>query len=96
MNILKLLDKLSDDKFFTTETSRLETLTNISSFGKKAAIAAVPFGLGALMTTPAKAETTDTTKNATFFKSALTDALQLALVLEYLENEYYALGLAAS
>lgn len=95
MNILKLLDKLSDDKFFTTETSRLETLTNISSFGKKAAIAAVPFGLGALMTTPAKAETTDTTKNATFFKSALTDALQLALVLEYLENEYYALGLAA-
>jgi hypothetical protein len=42
MNILKLLDKLSDDKFFTTETSRLETLTNISSFGKKAAIAAVP------------------------------------------------------
>jgi hypothetical protein len=48
------------------------------------------------MTTPAKAETTDTTKNATFFKSALTDALQLALVLEYLENEYYALGLAAS
>ncbi|WP_415327305.1 ferritin-like domain-containing protein [Chryseobacterium sp. MMS23-Vi53] len=94
MNILKLLDKLSDDKFFTTEATRLETLTSISTFGKKAAVASVPLGLGALMSTPAKAETT-TSSNATFFKSALTDALQLALVLEYLENEYYAMGLAA-
>ncbi|KAA0130146.1 ferritin-like domain-containing protein [Chryseobacterium sp. SN22] len=93
MNILKLLDKLSDDKFFTTETSRLETLTNISSFGKKAAVAALPLGLGALMSTPAKAETVDNQKNATFFKSTLTDALQLALVLEYLEDEYYRIGL---
>jgi rubrerythrin len=95
MNILKLLDKLSDDKFFTTETSRLETLTNISAVGKKAAVAAIPLGLGALMTTPAKAETVDITKGGPLFKDALTDALQLALVLEYLENEYYAMGLAA-
>jgi len=62
MNILKLLDKLSDDKFFTAETSRLDTLTNISSFGKKAAVAALPLGLGALMSTPAKAETVDSQK----------------------------------
>ncbi|PQA97126.1 hypothetical protein B0A69_03545 [Chryseobacterium shigense] len=95
MNILKLLDKLSNDKFFTTEATRLETITNISTFGKKAAVASIPLGLGALMATPAKAETLDTAASATFFKSALTDALQLALVLEYLENEYYALGLAA-
>lgn len=60
MNILRLLDKLSHDKFFTTEASRLETLTNISLFGKKAAVAAVPLGLGTLMATPAKAETTIT------------------------------------
>lgn len=94
MNILKLLDKLSHDQFFTTEASRLETITNLSGFGKKAAIAAVPLGLGGLMSTSVKAETTSTQITGTALKSTLTDALQLALVLEYLENEYYAIGLS--
>jgi hypothetical protein len=35
MNILKLLDKLSHDKFFTTEASRLEAITQASVLGKK-------------------------------------------------------------
>lgn len=94
MNILKLLDKLSDDKFFTTETSRLESLTNMSSMGQKAAVAAVPLGLATLMSTSAKAETTKT--SGTFFKTALTDALTLALTLEYLEDEYYSKGLGTA
>lgn len=93
MNILKLLDKFSDDKFFTSEASRLETLTNISLLGKKAAVAAVPLGLGVAMSTPAKAETTKVAVPGSFLKSALTDALQLALTLEYLESEYYSIGL---
>ncbi len=92
MNILKLLDRLSDDKFFTTEASRLETLTHISEFGKKAAVASIPLGLGALMTTSVNAQTTTVPGNTN--KSVLTDALQLALVLEYLEDEYYSQGLA--
>ncbi|MDH6252072.1 hypothetical protein M2347_001799 [Chryseobacterium sp. H1D6B] len=97
MNILKLLDKLSDDSFFTKETSRLESLTNISSFGKKAAIAAVPLGLGSLLATPAKAaENTSAAGPGTTMKTALTDALQLALTLEYLEDEYYRTGIAAA
>jgi len=92
MNILKLLDKLSDDSFFTQQTSRLESLTDISSFGKKAAVAALPLGLGSFMATSAKAETT-TPDTGLAMKSALTDALQLALTLEYLEDEYYRIGL---
>ncbi|WP_294210960.1 ferritin-like domain-containing protein [uncultured Chryseobacterium sp.] len=97
MNILKLLDKLSDDQFFSTEATRLQTITKISSFGKKAAVAAVPLGLGTLLSTPAKAaETEASASSSTFLKSALTDALQLALVLEYLENEYYAIGLSTA
>ena len=35
MNILKLLDQLSDDKFFTAGSSRSEAITNIYTFGKK-------------------------------------------------------------
>lgn len=94
MNILRLLDKLSHDKFFTTEATRLETITDISLFGKKAATAAVPLGLGSLMATSAKAETIETKLTGAALKSTLTDALQLALVLEYLENEYYSIGLS--
>jgi len=96
MNILKLLDKLSDDQFFSTEATRLQTITKISSFGKKAAVAAVPLGLGTLLSTQAKAAETETSASSSFLKSTLTDALQLALVLEYLENEYYAIGLSTA
>lgn len=93
MNILKLLDTLSDDKFFTKETSRLDGIKDLSSFGKKAVLASIPLGLGSFLATPAKAaETSTLSKMGT--ASDLTDALQLALVLEYLENEYYMIGLS--
>ncbi|MEG1377600.1 MAG: ferritin-like domain-containing protein, partial [Myroides sp.] len=90
MNILKILDKLSDDKFFSAETSRLDALTNITNFSTKAAIAAIPLGLGTLLSAPAKAATATTAYTAR--AGALTDALQLALILEYLEDEYYRMG----
>jgi len=93
MNILKILDKLSDDKFFSAETSRLDALTNITNFSTKAAIAAIPLGLGTLLSAPAKAATATTAYTAR--AGALTDALQLALILEYLEDEYYRMGLDA-
>lgn len=96
MNLLNILDKLSDDKFFTTETSRSGTLSQISDFGKKAAIAGIPLGLGSVFASSAKAETTTTSSAALAPASVLSDALQLALTLEYLEDEYYVRGLAAS
>ncbi|MBW8361544.1 MAG: ferritin-like domain-containing protein [Kaistella sp.] len=95
MNLLKILDKLSDDQFFTNMTSRSGSLTEISNFGKKAAIASVPLGLGSFMATSAKAETTTASTTSFALATPLIDALQLALTLEYLEDEYYATGLAA-
>lgn len=95
MNILKLLDRLSDDAFFTRQTSRSETLSDLSAFGKKTAAAALPLGLAGLMSTSAKAETLNDNDPIVAKKDALTDALQLALTLEYLEDEYYRMGLNA-
>lgn len=91
MNLLKILDQLSDDKFFSTETSRAGSLSQISNFGKKAALASIPLGLGSIMATSAKAETT--TLSGFAAASALVEALKLALTLEYLEDEYYRTGL---
>ncbi|MCP1994584.1 ferritin-like domain-containing protein [Flavobacterium sp. HSC-61S13] len=98
MNILRLLDKLSDDNFFSKEASRSDAIASIANFGKNTALAAVPFGLGAMLSTPAKADNTNPSKifAPTFLASALTDALQLALTLEYLEDEFYRMGLSKS
>ena len=95
MNLLSVLDRLSDDQFFTKLTSRSEGISDLANFGKKAAIASIPLGLGSFMATSAKAET-NSTAAAFAPASALTDALQLALTLEYLEDEYYRRGLATS
>lgn len=91
MNILKILDKLSDDALFSKTFSRNENLSQLSSIGKKAAITAIPLGMGTMLAAETKNE--NNVDNMYFKKDALTDALQLALVLEYLEDEYYKIGL---
>lgn len=95
MNLLSVLDRLSDDQFFTKLTSRSEGISDLANFGKKAALASIPLGLGSFMATSAKAES-KTSQAAFAPASTLTDALQLALTLEYLEDEYYRTGLATS
>ena len=98
MNLLKILDDLSDDKLYTSGSTRKESFSKMANFGKKAAIAGIPLGLSSFMATDAKAESLENTaKNASASaQSALTDALQLALTLEYLEAKYYVTGLGTS
>lgn len=90
MNLLNILDKLSDDQFYNKLTSRSEGISTLTQFGKKAALASIPLGMGSVLATSAKAETKS--QSAFMAADSLTDALQLALILEYLEDEYYREG----
>ncbi len=81
MSIIKLLDDFTSEKLTSKTTSRREMFGTLSSFGKKAAMAAIPFGLAS---TKSNAATT-----MMFQENSAVNALQLALTLEYLEAEFY-------
>ena len=82
MSIIKLLDEFTSENLAKKSTSRRAMFGTLSSFGKKAALAAVPFGM---------AGGTTTAKAATFMQQtrAHEAPLGLALILEYLEAEFY-------
>ncbi|TVZ14839.1 ferritin-like domain-containing protein [Maribacter sp. MAR_2009_72] len=83
MSIIKFLDEFTTDNLLDSKSSRRDIFGTFGSLTKKAALAAVPFGLA---TMPKKA----------FAQSMSADpvgALQLALTLEYLEDEFYDLAL---
>lgn len=79
MNIIKFLDEFTSESLLTKTSSRREIFGTFGSLSKKAALAAVPFGLA-------------TSSNKAFAaqdQNAAIGALQLALTLEYLEAEFY-------
>ena len=97
MNLLKILDQLSDDKLFEADgITRKAGFSKLANFGKKAAVAGIPLGLASFMSNSAKAEVkkSEATFAAGSAQDAVTNALNLALTLEYLEDEYYRTGLA--
>lgn len=83
MSIIKLLDEFTSEKLTTKSSSRREMFGTLSSFGKKAALAAIPFGLASNKMNAA----------SMFQENSAVDALQLALTLEYLEAEFYVKAL---
>ncbi|MBC6606416.1 ferritin-like domain-containing protein [Hymenobacter sp. BT188] len=88
MNILKLLADLAevDPTLYDRLSSRRAAFAPLSQLGRKAALAALPLALGTAIM-PAQARDIRT----------ILDSLNLALILEYLESEFYAraLGLVA-
>jgi len=82
MDIINFLNEFTSHDLVKKTSSRREMLGNFGSLGKKAALAAIPFGLA-----------TNTAQAATTKTSDAIGALQLALTLEYLEAEFYVKAL---
>jgi hypothetical protein len=88
MNIFKILSEIEkvDPEFQDRISPRRDAIKNITSFGSKVAVAALPFAFGTIFKR-AYGQTAGTSVN---------DVLNFALTLEYLESYFYNQGAAAS
>jgi len=88
MNLLDIVEQIEkvDPEFQDRVSPRRAAIKNITSFGSKIAVAALPFALGTLLK-KAYADTAPT---------AVTDVLNFALTLEYLESQFYDTGIKTS
>lgn len=87
MNIIKFIESFTDDKLYTGKGSRRESLTQFGKIGSNAAKAAIPLGLGSMLFSQKSNAAT-----AAMLETP-TEALQLALTLEYLEDDFYQMAL---
>lgn len=81
MSIINFLDEFTSENLKSKSSSRRDAFGIFGSLGKKAVIAAIPFGLGSKAANAFTFATQD--------QNAAIKALQLALTLEYLEAEFY-------
>lgn len=86
MNILKFIESVTNENLAIERSSRRDSFKQFGNIGKNIALASIPFGLSALTS---KAYASDISPTP----STPIGALQLALTLEYLEKEYYIMGL---
>lgn len=96
MNIIKLIESFTNEGFLSSlnkTSDRRDSFGQFGQIGANAAMAAVPLGLASLFTQ--KANATNAAYAAAAAENATT-ALQLALTLEYLEDEFYDKALSTN
>lgn len=97
MNILKFIESFTNEGMLSSlndKSNRRDSFGQFGKIGANAAMAALPLGLATLFAQRAKAANTAYATAAT--ADTVTDALKLALVLEYLEDEFYATALSTN
>lgn len=93
MNFIKILDALSDKKTFTEEGSRRASFSKMKDIGKDMMLASIPFGLAA---TSAKTSAATRAMPAAAMQASPIDILNFALTLEYLERDFYQMGVSTN
>ncbi|HEX8270052.1 MAG TPA: ferritin-like domain-containing protein [Flavobacterium sp.] len=91
MNIIKFIESFTNDELMKQPTSRRGSLTQFGNISKQAALAAVPTGLLALMLAPQKGQAAVLIPDPG--QEGPVSALQLGLLLEYLDSTFYQMGL---
>jgi hypothetical protein len=91
MNLFNIIEEIEKVDPEVTErlSPRRDAIKNITSFGSKVAVAALPFALGTMF----KRAYGATTAAAT---TSVVDVLNYALTLEYLESYFYNQGAASA
>ena len=84
-NVIEQIEKV-DPEFNERISPRRDAIKNITSFGSKVTVAALPFALGTIFKKAYGAAST----------TSVTDVLNFALKLEYLESYFYNQGAASS
>lgn len=90
MNIIKFLEDISDKQVLETKCSRRGSFGQFKDLSKGLAFASIPFALAA---TSKKTSAATMAMSSAMMQASPTEVLNFALTLEYLEREYYQIGL---
>ncbi|CAL66816.1 ferritin-like domain-containing protein [Christiangramia forsetii] len=90
MNIIKFLENISDPEVLNARMSRRNTLNKIKNTGKDLALVSIPFAMAA---TSKNTSAATMSMASAAYQASPTEVLNFALTLEYLERNFYQMGI---